>query len=656
MKIKKSLITILIFVTLITISNISKAGYLEFKNLEINAIIKENGDMQVTEYWKIDISDTNTLFKNWNLDNSKYSGIENVKVAEILENGTKKEFEQIDQEMYHVTKGCYYALPISKSKFEVAWGVQVDDDVRNYEITYTVKDAVKRYADYYEIYWQFMGDDNSISAKNMTGTIVLENPVEDKNNLRAWAHGPLTGNIEIVSNDTVKFDINKLNKNTMVEVRMAILEDSVFNNLPLISSSNTFDKVIKQETAWADEANRIREQNTKRIQAIALMYIGISIIITIFAIAKLNKALKAKKEVLSEKIEPTQKFDYFRDVPDETASPAEAIFISTFGKTSIQIGGTGEILSATILNLCLKNRIEFMVDNSKKKDNIIFVIKEDSTNNNKPLTSDEELVYDLLTQAANYIKDTEERTTGIKKLTVKELQKYANKNPEKFIKIIEQINEEAKNTAINKGKYDKNLVSSANKWMTFCVIYFVFGMCGLPLLILPGVLFFITSGVYYKIYKAMYTLTQKGEDEKAKWHGLKRYMEEFSLLKEKEVPHLVLWEKFLVYATAFGIADKVIKQLKIVYPEIEDIDSNNYTYMNLMYNTAFSLSFINSLDKSVTNIYSNAHSSYYNSNSSSGGGFGGGFSRRWWLRRRWSEAVEADKNFYKILWCSLDLI
>ncbi len=39
-------------------------------------------------------------------------------------------------------------------------------------------------------------------------------------------------------------------------------------------------------------------------------------------------------------------------------------------------------------------------------------------------------------------------------------------------------------------------------------------------------------------------------------------MEEFSLLKEKEIPHLVLWEKFLVYATAFGIADKVIKQLK----------------------------------------------------------------------------------------------
>ena len=64
-----------------------------------------------------------------------------------------------------------------------------------------------------------------------------------------------------------------------------------------------------------------------------------------------------------------------------------------------------------------------MVDNSKEKDNIIFVIKEDSTNNNKPLTSDEELVYDLLIKAADYIKDTEEKTTGIKKINNKRITK-----------------------------------------------------------------------------------------------------------------------------------------------------------------------------------------------------------------------------------------
>ena len=33
-------------------------------------------------------------------------------------------FEQIDEEMYHVTKDCYYGLQTGKYEFEIAWGVE----------------------------------------------------------------------------------------------------------------------------------------------------------------------------------------------------------------------------------------------------------------------------------------------------------------------------------------------------------------------------------------------------------------------------------------------------------------------------------------------------------------------------------------------------
>jgi uncharacterized membrane protein len=77
--------------------------------------------------------------------------------------------------------------------------------------------------------------------------------------------------------------------------------------------------------------------------------------------------------------------------------------------------------------------------------------------------------------------------------------------------------------------------------------------------------------------------------------GLKRYMEDFSLIKEKEVPELILWEKYLVYATAFGISEKVLKQLKVVYPQMLDegyMNSHGYTYMYLMTSNNFNNSFI----------------------------------------------------------------
>lgn len=99
-------------------------------------------------------------------------------------------------------------------------------------------------------------------------------------------------------------------------------------------------------------------------------------------------------------------------------------------------------------------------------------------------------------------------------------------------------------------------------------------------------------------------------------------------MKEKEVPELVLWEKYLVYATVFGISEKVLKQLKMVYPMLSDEDylnSHGYTYMYLMYSGNFHGSFLSTLNTSVGSSYSNMTN--YSSGSGGGGGFssGGGF-------------------------------
>lgn len=50
-----------------------------------------------------------------------------------------------------------------------------------------------------------------------------------------------------------------------------------------------------------------------------------------------------------------------------------------------------------------------------------------------------------------------------------------------------------------------------------------------------------------------------GIDEKEMWKGLKKYMEDYSMLKKREIPEIAIWEHFLVYATAFRIVDKAIE-------------------------------------------------------------------------------------------------
>lgn len=137
-------------------------------------------------------------------------------------------------------------------------------------------------------------------------------------------------------------------------------------------------------------------------------------------------------------------------------------------------------------------------------------------------------------------------------------------------------------------------------------------------------------------------LTQKGIDEKSQWEGLKKYMQDFSMLNEREVPELILWEKFLVYATVFGIAEQVLKQLKVKYPEFtDDTYLNRTAYFYLIAHTDFNTSFVNSVSSSMQRAY---QSSVAHSSASSGGGFGGGFSGGGGGGgRRWSVAADAKK-------------
>ena len=169
----KKLFVIFMFIfmfNVIFINNNVKAtdeGSLYLNKLDFFVTINSDGSMDVTETWNIDIRNTNTLYKTFKTDKDKYSSIENVKVKDVTLN---KEFTQIDEEMYHVTKNCYYALKNSKGDFEIAWGVGLDNsyDTKTYEISYTVKDAIEKYNDYAELYWQFVGEDFEIDADKIT--------------------------------------------------------------------------------------------------------------------------------------------------------------------------------------------------------------------------------------------------------------------------------------------------------------------------------------------------------------------------------------------------------------------------------------------------------------------------------------------------------
>ena len=61
-------------------------------------------------------------------------------------------------------------------------------------------------------------------------------------------------------------------------------------------------------------------------------------------------------------------------------------------------------------------------------------------------------------------------------------------------------------------------------------------------------------------------------DEARKVFGLKKFLQEFTLLDERHVSEVGLWKDYMIYATLFGIADQVIRDMKKINPEYFNMD------------------------------------------------------------------------------------
>lgn len=125
--------------------------------------------------------------------------------------------------------------------------------------------------------------------------------------------------------------------------------------------------------------------------------------------------------------------------------------------------------------------------------------------------------------------------------------------------------------------------------------------------------------------KLLGDLSETGKAQLAEVMGLKKYLLDFSLLSEREIGEITIWQDYMVYAALFGIADKVLAQFKNVYPnrvtDFESYDQNTlvaYSYYRTMYRSA------RSAEQAARSSGMGGASSIGGGGGYSGGGSGGG--------------------------------
>ena len=113
-------------------------------------------------------------------------------------------------------------------------------------------------------------------------------------------------------------------------------------------------------------------------------------------------------------------------------------------------------------------------------------------------------------------------------------------------------------------------------------------------------------------------------DEVRQVFGLKKFLQEFSLLDERHVNEVSLWKDYMIYATLFGIADQVIKDMKKINPEYFNMDqvanqmADNMT-LPMIYSTLHNSTSRATAEKAAREARGGGGGGGF-----SGGGFGGG--------------------------------
>ena len=246
-------------------------------NYLINAIIENNGDLTVQEYFELEgeyngferkIYYSNSSLDYFDADADMFGGsdinnADNVELLEIkaVDKNDNFDFNNVTGDSFtegqNVNTGEYGFYEITKVPYGYAYKIYLPSSMNKaFYIKYKLKDIAVMHNDVAEIFWNFVGNNLTEDVKNLNLYINIPN----NTSVRAWAHGPLNGNVEIINNTNIKASITDLNKNTEVDVRIAF-DKNVISNSSKKTNVDALDKILKYEQIAADDANTTRNIN-----------------------------------------------------------------------------------------------------------------------------------------------------------------------------------------------------------------------------------------------------------------------------------------------------------------------------------------------------------------------------------------------------------
>ena len=619
----------IILICMIGIAVLLSGGGIEIETFDSVITIDENGDMLVSETWVVNWpEDMHVSFRD--IGYQKYH--ENNPLYQDRNNKAMFNTDSVSVKVYDSN-----GLELAPNRYQVGFSFNGDLDERGkpiqcepyrtncesifvyvpagmeeqmtFKYQYKIIGAVTKYNDIAELNWRIVDYfEKGISSSK----VVINLPNVLEKDIQAWGHGLSQGKI-LLSDNKVTLDMKNIKANEFVEFRVLFPASSVS-----VDEINFINLNMKSEIEKY-EANEAAKTNMRITVAQVILY-GTFVMVAVMIFITYQAYVKYDKEYT-----PAFNAKYFRELPAEY-SPAEMSYLYYFRKIN------DEDVTATLLDLI---RRKYLI-----LDTVGESVNEKDPNFKIILNKDENLT-NLLVHERHlidwFINDIGDGTS----VSIKQIENYPKGSYQKAMRFNQQAKDfvnKAKEAGKKHDFFEKKISSQKSKLYTaglIPVIYLFISFATSSALEINNffaiIISLITLVVYFIYISTIDKRSINGNEEYAKWKAFKNFLEDFGRMKDYPMPGVVVWEHYLVYATSLKIADKVMEQLKVRLPNLnESTDLNNSTFMWFGYryygfHYGYALSRINT-SINTARYHGNATISAHNATRVSGGGRGGGFS------------------------------
>ena len=515
----KILLILLFALVLFSIGNKVEANSIQ--SIAMDIFVDDYGDAHVTETWKCDVTQgTEVYHPYYNLGNSV------IKDLTVTDGNT--EYEQLS---YWDSSGTLeekaYKSGINKlfNGVELCWGMS-EYGSHTYTAKYTITNFVSETSDAQMIYWTLIPYEFSSSIGNAYVKIYTDFDIADTTDV--WGYGNYGGTayvydgyIEMQSDGTLE-----------TKEYMTIL---VKFPLETFNTTNKLDYDFEHYYNMAEEgANKYKNSISGDI-VVAVIEVVMAVIGVFFSVigavysCKLggvsNFAKGLNYGIEGKKI--PKDVPYFRDIPCKK-DIYRAYYI---GYQYNIIKGKTDILGAIILKWIKDGIIRIEEKETGvifKKENTVIVLTE--TRLEMFSEPREKELFNMLYEAS---KD------GY--LESKEFEKWCQDSYSEILSWFDEIIDDERAKLVKEGLIEEKDETSI-----------------------------------LRIFKnKKYIATHELKQEAFELAGLKRYLNEYTLIREREAVEVQLFEEYMIFAQLMGIARKVAKQFKDIYPDV--IEQSNFT-------------------------------------------------------------------------------